>query len=239
MKLLKTILPLALLLLASTACNKKLFGVKGKGANVTEVRSLTGFNKITLDIDADVTYEQSTDFYVEISAQENILEVLRTEISAGELKIDFRKWVRKHSNISIVIHSPEIKGIKISGSGNVNVPTAITTTDMELHISGSGNLTLYSLTSSDLEAKISGSGNLALLNGTVNNQTATISGSGDIDMEDCQANNSSCKISGSGSITVHAIQELDATISGSGDIRYRGNPAVNANISGSGSVIHI
>lgn len=239
MKLIKTILPLALLLLASTACNKKLFGIKGKGNNVTEVRSLNGFNKIDLDIDADVTYQQSATFYVEISAQSNILEVLRTDISAGVLKIDFRKWVRRHSNISIVIHSPEIKGIKISGSGNVNVPTAITTTDMELRISGSGNLTLYSLTTADLDASISGSGNLEVLNGTVNNQAATISGSGDIDMEHCQANNSASKISGSGSITVHVIQELDATISGSGNIRYRGTPAVNANISGSGSVIHI
>lgn len=234
------ILPLALLILSITACEKVLFGsVKGKGNNVTEIRPLTNFNKIKLSMDADITYVQDSVYYVEISAQSNVLEVLTTTISAGELKVDVKRWLRKHNLITLIIHSPEIKGLDISGSGNINVPGLIATNDMDLHISGSGNISLYSLQSPELDASISGSGNISIGNGMVSNEKVTISGSGDIDAIGLSANNSAAKISGSGNISVQVIQQLDATISGSGDIKYTGQPIVNTHISGSGSVIHL
>lgn len=240
MKIAKHTLPLIFLFVALTACNKSIFGsIKGKGPNVTEIRSITGFNKIRLDIDADITYIQDSNYFVEISAQENVLNVLTTKVSAGELNVEFSKWVRRHSNISIVIHSPEIKGLNISGSGNITANGPINTNYMDLHISGSGNINLGTLNSDELEASISGSGNIQVNGGTANNQRATISGSGSMDMLGLSATNSNAKISGSGSITVKVIQQLDATISGSGNIRYAGTPIVNTHISGSGSVIHL
>lgn len=240
MKIVKHTLPLIFLFVALTACNKSIFGsIKGKGPNITEIRSITGFNKIRLDIDADITYVQDSNYFVEISAQENVLNVLTTEVSAGELNIEFSKWVRRHSNISIVVHCPDIQGMSISGSGNITATGTVNTNYMDLHISGSGNISLNSLTSNELEASISGSGNIQVNGGTVINQRATISGSGNMEMLGLTATNSNAKISGSGSITVKVIQQLDATISGSGDIRYSGNPIVNTHISGSGSVIHL
>jgi hypothetical protein len=240
MKSLKMILPIAILFTALTACNKHLFGsIKGKGDNVTEVRPLTNFNKVKLSIDADILYVQDSTYYVEISAQSNVLGVMTTKVSAGELEFDFKKWVRKHNPITIIIHSPEIKGFHISGSGNINIQNEIVTDDMDLHVSGSGNISMYSLQSQDLEVSISGSGDINIGGGNVNNQKVTISGSGDVDALELMANYSNSKISGSGSITVHAVQQLDATISGSGDIRYAGQPIVNTHISGSGSVIHL
>jgi hypothetical protein len=240
MKSMKTILPIALLFLVLTGCGKGLFGsIVGKGDNVTEIRELTGFNKIKLAMDGDVIYVQDSAYYVEITAQENVLDVLTTEISAGELKIDFRKWVRKHKDITIVVHCPDMRGMTISGSGNIDAQQAINTNDMDLRISGSGNISLYALVTQELDASISGSGNITIGGGSANNEKATISGSGNIDALDLQANNCNAKISGSGSITVKVVQQLDATISGSGDIRYAGQPIVNTHISGSGSVIHL
>lgn len=231
---------LIVLVASTTSCKKTIFNsIVGKGGTVTETRQLTDFNKISLDIDANVIYTQDASYYVEISGQQNVLDVLTTEISAGELRIDFSKWVRKHSNITIIIHSPEIRGFVVSGSGNIESNGTITTSNMDLKISGSGNIVLNTLNTEELEASISGSGNIEVAAGTVDNEKATISGSGDIEMEDLVANNSYCKISGSGSITVWVLEQLDATISGSGDIRYKGTPIVNTHISGSGDVIHI
>jgi hypothetical protein len=240
MKTLKTILPITLLFVVLTGCGKKLFGsIVGKGDNVTEIRELTGFNKIKLAMDGDVIYVQDSAYYVEISAQENVLEVLTTEISAGELKIDFRKWVRRHKDITIIVHCPEMRGMTISGSGNIDSPNAIASNDMDLRISGSGNISLYSVVTPELDASISGSGNITIGGGSANNEKVTISGSGNIDVLGLEANSSYAKISGSGSITVKVVQQLDATISGSGDIRYSGQPVVNTHISGSGAVIHL
>lgn len=240
MKFVKNILPLIVLIAASTSCQKGIFGsVKGKGPNVTEIRSVTGFNKIKLDMDADITYVQDADYYVEISAQANVLEVIRTDVSAGELRIDTRKWVRRHSNINIIVHSPDIVGLRISGSGNITTSGTISTTYMDLHISGSGNITLAHLATPELESSVSGSGNIKVSSGTSTNAKAAISGSGDIDLLGITSVNANAKISGSGSILIHVTTQLDATISGSGNIKYAGSPTVNTHISGSGSVIHI
>lgn len=241
MKNLKFMIPVILLLAVSfTACKKHLFNsIKGKGSTVTEIRDLSGFNKISLDIDADVYYTQDSVYYVEISAQQNVLDVITTEISSGELEIDSRKWIRKHNGIKIIVHSPNLYALDISGSGNIESASTISTSILELNVSGSGNITLSSINSAELEAKISGSGNISASGGIVTNQKSTISGSGNIDLQGLTANYSDAKISGSGNISVWTLDQLKATISGSGDIRYKGNPAVNTTISGSGSVIHI
>ena len=240
MKSLKWMIPMVLLLTAFTSCKKHIFNsIKGKGATVTEIRDLSGFNKISLDIDADVYYTQDSIYYVEISAQQNVLNVITTDISSGELEIDSRKWIRKHNGITIIVHSPQLYSLDISGSGKIESAGAISTTTLELNISGSGNISLASINSAELESKISGSGNISASGGVVTNQKSTISGSGNIDMTGLSANHSDAKISGSGNISIWALNQLKATISGSGDIRYKGNPEVNTSISGSGSVIHI
>ncbi len=222
-----------------SSCKKNVFNsIVGKGGTVTETRQITGFNSIDLSIDANVIYTQDASYYVEISGQDNVLNVLTTEVSGGELEIDFSKWVRKHSNITIIIHSPDIKELEVSGSGSIETSGPINTTDMDLEVSGSGNIVVSNLTTSDMEASISGSGNIEVNGGTVTNQEAKISGSGNIDFEYLQAANSACKISGSGSVTVWVTTQLDASISGSGDIKYTGTPIVNTHISGSGQVIH-
>ena len=233
------VVSVAVLVLLATACNKKIGWIKGKGPTETEIRPVTGFNKIALDMDAEVIYEQDSVYYVEVSAQENILEVLRTEVSAGELKIDTKRWVRKSNPITLIIHSPNIYAFTISGSGNIRSNAPINTSWMDLKISGSGNLSLASLLTQDLETTISGSGDVTVENGSTVNEKMKISGSGDIFARYLTAQSSAATISGSGNITVQVIQSLDATISGSGSIMYAGNPAVNAHISGSGSVTHI
>lgn len=241
MKTTRLILVSALAIAVSfTSCKKHIFNsIKGKGGTVTEVRALTGFNKISLDIDADITYTQDSVYFVEISAQQNVLDVIKTEISAGELEIEFSKWVRKHSNIEIIIHSPDLREVDLDGSGNFESTGMLTTTGLDLEVSGSGNVVLAGVTAEELDADISGSGNIYISGGVVTNEEVNISGSGNIEIDDLTANNSNAKISGSGSISVWVLEQLDATISGSGDIKYKGNPIVNTNISGSGSVIHI
>lgn len=233
------ILPIGLLFLVATSCNKHLGTIKGKGELVTEIRSITNFNKIKLDMDADVVYLQDSTFYVEISAQSNLMGVIKTSVSAGELKIETTKWIRKHKNITVIVHSPTIVGLTVSGSGNINSNSPISTGSMDLKISGSGNISLYSIQSGELDGTISGSGNISVVSGTVTNQRATISGSGNIETLNLTATNASAKISGSGDITIRVTQLLDAVISGSGNIIYAGSAAVNATISGSGSVTHI
>lgn len=240
MKLIQFLIPAAFILLSTTSCKKGgIFGMTGKGNPVSQTRSVSGFNKIHLSIDADVYYVQDTFYSVEISAQSNIMSNLETNVSGNKLEIEFDKRVLKHSKITITIHAPDIYALEISGSGKIEAQSAINTSSMKLRISGSGDIYLSSLNAGILDSEISGSGNINLYGGTIGTETLEISGSGDIDALGAVASSATARISGSGNVSLHATDNLNASISGSGDVKYRGNPAVNVNISGSGKIIHL
>jgi hypothetical protein len=222
-----------------TSCYKGVFGIHGKGSNVSEVRSVSGFDKIELALDAEVTYVQDTDYSVVVEAQSNILDVLDTDVSGSILKIDFHRNVCTHSKIKITIHSPEIKALTISGSGEISSSQPIVTFLMDLKISGSGKINLTSLTAETMSGTISGSGDITIDSGTVTDEVFSISGSGSIYTLEMVSQNSDTKISGSGSAFINVMQELYVKISGSGNVSYKGQPTVDTHISGSGDLIHL
>lgn len=240
MKSFKLILTVSIISIFIHGCKKGvLWGITGKGSNVTEVRSASGYSSIQLSIDADVSYTQDSVYYLEISAQQNIMKVLATEVDGSELKIDFKRNVWKHHQVKIIVHSPDINKLGISGSGDIAVTNSIKTGSMGLNISGSGNISIPLLIAGTLTAKISGSGDITVSDGKINSEELSISGSGNIKTENAICGNSTSKISGSGDISLHATESLNVSISGSGDISYKGKPAVTSKISGSGSLIHI
>jgi hypothetical protein len=241
MKSIKLILSVVLISVLSQSCYKKggPWGMKGKGENIKESREVSGFNRIDLSIDAEISYTQDSVYKLEISAQPNILKILTTEVKNSELRMDLKRNVWDHNTIKIIIHSPGITSFVISGSGNIKVQNAIATDQLDLTISGSGDISIPSLTAGRVTAKISGSGNVQISGGNVTSENFTVSGSGDLDTERLLASGNISKVSGSGNMILNVTESLDVTISGSGSIRYKGRPAISSQITGSGKLIHL
>jgi Putative auto-transporter adhesin, head GIN domain len=232
---------LSVLLLATftfifTACEK----VNGDGPIVTENRSTSQFNGIDVRIDADVQVAQHPNYKLEINAQQNILDVLDTYVSNNILIIKFRNDVnvRTHRPITIVLSAPMISSMRLSGSGNMEAAGTLTPPDMDLEVSGSGNLRIQQLNTGNIDAFVSGSGNIEVGSGTATDERVDISGSGGIDLSNVSAQKATTFTSGSGNMRVNASQQLKVTISGSGNVFYRGNPTITTTISGSGKVVH-
>ncbi len=214
--------------------------VNGEGPNITETRAIANFTSVESSISADVFYKQDPQFKVEITAQQNILNVIETNVVNNELVIKVRSGtiIRQHENIIVNVSSPVVNGLRISGSGNIIVADSINTGNIILSLSGSGSVSLHKLTATSVDANISGSGNIAISSGAVNTEKLKISGSGNIDMMNVTASSVNTTTSGSGDMRVNASQNLDVTISGSGSVFYTGNPIVDTHISGSGKVTH-
>ncbi len=220
-----------------SSCHKNdPWGIWGKGENVSEVRNVTMFKGIDLAMKANVYYLQDSVFYVEVTAQPNIIGHIETEVQGSVLKIDCRPTLHSHKAIYIVVHSPEMNLLHLSGSGNIEAQNTINTPSLDVTLSGSGNISVYSANANDLFGKISGSGNIQIGGGAVFNEKFRISGSGDIDSFDLMSENSEVNISGSGNVNLYAIKELNVTISGSGKVTYKGTPAIETHISGSGEI---
>jgi hypothetical protein len=228
------ILLLSGILCLATACEK----VIGDGPVMTERRNLSNYNGVDLRCAADVSFEQAPEFKLEVSAQQNILDILITELQNNKLVVRFKndKRVKKHEPIIVKVTGPDLNSLRISGSGNIQTLNDITTQGLDLDVSGSGNIRMGSLTATAIDANISGSGNIGINSGATQSQRLKISGSGNINLLGVPAKSVSTTTSGSGEMRVFASEMLNVTISGSGSVYYFGAPSVNASISGSGAV---
>ncbi|MBN1198898.1 MAG: DUF2807 domain-containing protein [Bacteroidales bacterium] len=238
MKRIFSLIILTAFLLGFSSCEK----IKGKGEVVNQTRTVTDFTGISLAIDGTVYFSPDTNYYLEVRAQQNILDILETVIGSNStLIIRYKSGVivGTHEPIKIFVAAPDMRSLVISGSGDILVDTPWQSQFIETSTSGSGNINISSLDTDELRVNISGSGNVQATSGTVNFQQLTISGSGNMDLLGLESDTTIATISGSGNIMVWVNKLLDVTISGSGNVSYKGNPVVNTHISGSGSVIKI
>lgn len=235
-----TILFTGILFVAFSSCEKNgLICYNGNGNVITEHRTTGHFDGIDLRICADVQVEQSSTFSVSVTTSENLMSVIRTEVQGTTLCIDTKnnKCINGNDDITIYVTMPELVMLDISGSGDIVSKNNFNAPNLDINISGSGNIIMDSLQTTNYDMNISGSGNIKLAGTQIaSSQKIKISGSGDINTLNLPTNDCEIKISGSGKAQVWAINKLVTDISGSGDIIYKGNPIVTSSTSGSGDV---
>ena len=235
MKKISVLLGMALMIIF-TSCEK----VTGEGVLVSEIRTTAAFDGVESEISGNVIYTQGNDYKVELTAQQNILNVMETPVLSKKLVVRFKNNVRvkTHEQITIKVTAPSISSIGLSGSGNISVLSPLTGGDLTFRLSGSGDMILPTVTCNYLETNISGSGSISIAGGTATTENFKISGSGDVDVRNVMAKTVSTNTSGSGTLRVAASEKLDVKISGSGSVYYWGTPIISTDISGSGRVIH-
>jgi hypothetical protein len=190
----------------------------GSGQITSESRQVSGFSKVELSGSGELTLEQTGTESLTISAEENLLPKLTSEVSDDTLVL------RSTSNAKIIPTQP----IKYS----------LTVKDLSgLAVSGSGSVTMSKLATAALSTNISGSGAVTA-SGTADQQDLKISGSGRYQAEQLTSKTVKVDMSGSGVASIHASDALDLHMSGSGTLTYTGDPKqVTQQISGSGKVI--
>lgn len=238
----KLYLPIvAIAALLFTSCERDYFDVvKGHGPIVSENRFTASYEEVALAIPADVYIVQGEDEGITIEAQDNVLDVIETEVRHGELKLKFEDGVivKRFDPIKVYITTEDLSQITVSGSGNVYNDSPIVTNELRVRISGSGNVDLHDIDTPVMDAKISGSGKV-YLEGITADLYLQISGSGDIYAFNLLTETADVTISGSGKTEVTVAHYLNAQISGSGDVYYRGHPDIDSRISGSGGLYHV
>jgi hypothetical protein len=210
--------------------------IEGNNHLVTENRNISGFEEVHLSDDFQVEIFRDSVFSVSVSAEENLIPYIVTEIGGSVLHISTKEHhnLKPHYQVKVIVRMPELSGVKLSGSGMIVCDT-FNTQQIVTDISGSGTLWL-GMHTNKIIADISGSGEMNF-SGTANDADLTISGSGDIYALPLLTKNCTANISGSGNMYVSVSNSLGVHISGSGNVYYSGSPVVNANISGSGKVI--
>jgi putative autotransporter adhesin-like protein len=209
----------SLLLLAACNWSDTLGGptIKGSGNLKTETRVVEKFTAIVISGSANLEIEQTGEESLEITVDDNLLELFTTEVTDGTLFIGVAEgkrlsWNGKGPRIKVTVR--ELRKLKVSGAVSVKA-TKLDTDSLTISISGAGS---------------------ASIAGRTDNLSISISGAGSLNAVDLQAKRATVIVSGAGDVTVNANEELDARVSGAASILYVGSPKLQSRISGAGSI---
>ena len=227
----------AIMLLTTSCYDPDYFPcVRAAGNQVEEARNTAAFHSIDLMLHGKVIITHGENYDLVVSAPENILPLINTRVSGGNLMIGNDKCIRNHINeVVIYVTMPEIRSLRVSGSGNISTTDSWDAETIHIDISGSGDVS-GAFSANQINTRISGSGNVNL-KGQAQTHNVIISGSGQVYGFDMVSNTADIRISGSGHANVNITNFLNARISGSGNIFYKGNPSVQLQVSGSGKLV--
>ena len=213
--------------------------VRGYGSKIEETRYLKGFTEIESDIDADIDIYYSQKDSIVIEAQENILEILETEVRSGKLDIEYSVNVKEHDGVYIKIYVAELDGIILKGVGDIVLVDTFLADNLFIDLRGVGDIVCEDITANNIDINLSGSGDIELYGTEVEELDIDLSGVGDINTYGILADEVDVNHSGVGKCKIRFVSILDIKITGVGDVYYIGNPRyVHSSISGIGNVIN-
>ncbi|SPE62414.1 conserved exported hypothetical protein [Verrucomicrobia bacterium] len=209
--------------------------VSGNGQITNSSRAVSNFDRVSVSGGGEFFITQGDEEGLTIETDENLLPLIKSEVSGGELWIGPKDQnLRPSRSLRYELKLKNLTALRLSGSAQAEAKT-IKTEGLSLAVSGSGHIEIPHLEAKELSVHISGSGTTVVA-GEVERQEVHISGSGSHRAAELKCRQASAHISGSGRATLRVRDELSAHISGSGDVEYYGSPQVSRQVSGSGEV---
>ncbi len=198
--------------MAPAGCKRT--GIPGSGVAATEVRDVSYFDEIEfLGVGRlEVTVGQAK--RLEMTADDNLLPVLRTVVQGTRLVIESTEEIRPRVPIVIKAAVPELKLISGAGFPEV-VVEGVQNDNFSIAIKGNGRV---------------------MARGQTGNLKISVAGYGDVQTTELAAEKVKVTIMGNGYVVTNAVKTLDVSITGAGTVLYRGEPEVHERIVGSGTV---
>lgn len=209
--------------------------ISGNGNVKVETRQISDFKAIEASNGLHILITFDKNLSLEVEADENLHDVILTEVNAGVLKVYTNRNIRNATSKNIRITVPSIEEFEVSSAADIKCENVLKVDRLDISVSSAGDLRLEA-DAKEIRAEASSSGSLDL-RGEANELVLDASSAGSIDADKLLAK--SCRVSASsaGSASVWVSEELNANASSAGNIRYKGD-ATNKKIdvSSAGSV---
>ena len=199
------------------------FGVKGNGNVVKEDRIISdNFNSIEVSRGMDVYLTQGNTVGILVEADENLHDIIITEVEYNILKIYADENISSSKAKKVFVNFKDIQNIKSTSGSDVYSTNLIKTESIKLSTTSGSDMEL------ELEADVieceSTSGSDLRLAGTANKLYAKATSGSDIKARDLRVGYCKASATSGAGITLNASEELYAKATSGGDIKYYGNP---------------
>ena len=224
------------ILMMSCKYDLNFSGVKGDG-NVTTTMRFNGdqFSKIKVQEGLDLVLTQSESTSVRVQADENLQDLIITEIKDGLLHIHTEKQIGKAASRKVLVHVTDINSIESSSGSDVSSTNTINSTNIVLNAS-SGSFQKLKIKTSKTSCNTS-SGAEINLSGTTKLFEGNASSGSSIDADHLEAITCITEASSGAEIEVNCSESINANASSGAEIEYAGKPTeVSKSKSSGGSV---
>jgi len=237
MKTLTKITTLLLLLISTTSCFVDGFtGIKGNKNVVSEDRTISNnFDEINVQQGIQLFITQDNTTEVKVEADENIIDLLITEVKDNRLKIYFEKNVYRAKARNVFLSTSAISKLKASSGASVKSENTFQLTSLDLDASSGSSIRIY-VNADDITSETSSGASIKVY-GKSNTFSGKASSGSSIDADELEAIDAYAKASSGANINVNVSGNLTAKASSGGDIDYEGSPTnINKDTSSGGSV---
>ena len=220
-----------------SSCGVDMFNrIDGNRNVVTKKRKLNDeFTAVKVSTGIDLYITQGNRTSLTVEADENLHDIIMTEVENGLLKIYSEKNIWRAKARKVYLTVTTLEELTATSGSDVYTENTITANDFKVSVS-SGADARISVQAGSVTSSASSGSDLKITGESENHMSKATSGSS-INAFGLESKNVTVKVSSGADINVFASESIDAKASSGGDIDYRGNPKkINKKTSSGGSV---
>ncbi|MFY0603424.1 MAG: DUF2807 domain-containing protein [Flavobacteriaceae bacterium] len=220
-----------------SSCGIDMFNrIDGNRNVVTQKRKLNeNFTMVKVSNGLDLYISQGNKNSITVEADENLHDIIMTEVENGKLKIYSEKNIWRAKATKIYLTVVNIEELRATSGSDVYSENTLKVKDFELSVSSGADANVK--VEADNITTSASSGADLKVSGSANAHFSKASSGSSISAYSLKSKRVTVKVSSGADINVYASESLDARASSGGDIDYRGNPeSVNKKTSSGGSV---
>jgi hypothetical protein len=220
-----------------SSCAIDMFNrVNGNRNVVTEDRSTKeDFTKIKVSTGLDLYISQGSKNQITVEADENLQDIIRTEVKDGVLRIYSEKniWRAKARKVYVTVET--LEALTATSGSDAYAKETLKVNDLKISATSGADIHI-SVNVNTIETTATSGSNIEV-SGASNNHISKATSGASIDAYQLRSKNVTVKVTSGANINVHASESIDAKATSGGDIDFKGSPKkVNKKTSSGGSV---
>lgn len=233
----KKLLPILFIATLLSACNVNMFNrINGNRNVVTENRKASDdFTKIKVSTGLDLYLTQGDTPKITVEADENLQDIIMTEVDNGVLKIYSEKNIWKAKSRKVYVTVTNLEELKATSGSDVYTKETLKVDDITISATSGADINI------DLDANAvtssATSGSDVNLRGESNSHVSSATSGASIDAYDLRSKEVTVRVSSGADINIYASESIAAKASSGGDIDFKGNPKNVTKKSSSGGSI--
>ena len=220
-----------------SSCSVDMFNrVNGNRNVVTEDRSTKeDFTKIKVSTGLDLYISQGSKNQITVEADENLQDIILTEVNDGILIIYSKKNIWKAKARKVYVTIKNLEAIIATSGSDVYTNEALEVNNLNISATSGADIHV-SVDADTIETKATSGSNIEV-SGASNNHISKATSGASIDAYQLRSKNVTVKVTSGANINVYASESIDAKATSGGDIDFKGSPKkVNKKTSSGGSV---